>query len=140
MRHAVLVGAGVMLFTISACAQYRAPYPRPYHGGPARSAGLIDRVLADLDRTRSYGFVDHHERKHFDQARKDLLRFRDHWYDGRFDKDRLDGAIANIDHLAYANQVHPRDRRILARDVEDLREFRAARGGYGAYGYRDRRW
>jgi hypothetical protein len=126
-RKALLLASALAVLAGCAGAQYRAPYNR---GGYSSSADLIGRVLSDLDRARSYARVDHHEREHFDQARRDLLIFRDHYYHGKFDKDRLDGAIDNLHHLVDADQVHPRDRQVLARDTEALRDFRASRGGY----------
>ncbi len=135
-RSTVWMACGVLALATAASAQWR-PFGggRPYPGGRG-GAGIVDRALSDLDRARSYGYTDHHERKHFDQARKDLIRFQENWARGRFDKDRLDGAIENLNHLANADQVNPRDRRIFYRDVEELRAFRARAGGYGGWGYR----
>jgi hypothetical protein len=113
MKKALLVCLGVMLFGMSASAQYGRRGP----GG----MGLVNRALRDLD-SASPRARGHHGT--FDQARKDLLRFREHLAEGRFDKDRLDGAIENIDRLAHSDQVHPRDRRILDRDANDLRYLR----------------
>lgn len=91
------------------------------------------KALSDLDRARSH--VDHHERGHFDNARRDLLIFQDHYSRGKFDKDRLDGAIDNIHHLVDSNRLSPRDRQILARDMDALRDFRASRGAYRGFRY-----
>ena len=101
-----------------------------YQRGPySRGYDAVDRALSDLERLRSYRWVDHHERDHFERARRDLLRFSENRARGRFDKDRLDGAIENMQHLANADQVHPRDRQVLRRDLAALRDYRA-RGGY----------
>ncbi len=123
----------MLLLATGASAQWRY---RDYDRDQGRSYGryqgsVVDRALSDLDHARSYGRVDNHERKHFDQARKDLLRFRDNWAKGKFDKDRLDGAIENIQDLVDSNQVHPRERQILGRDLTELRDFRASRGYRG---------
>ncbi len=134
---ALLLTSAVALLAGCAGAQYRDPYYRgPRPDGYSRG-GLIGRVLSDLDSARSYARLDRHERGHFEHARRDLLVFQDHYARGRFDKDRLDGAIENIHHLVDSDQVHPRNRRLLARDVESLRDFRASRGGYRD-GYRGR--
>ncbi len=139
MRRLIVAAAFGLLWTGSAGAQWRY-YDRgdldrqrtePYARGDA-----VDRALRDLDRARSYRFTDHHERKHFDQARKDLIRFQDNWARGKFDRGRLDGAIGNIQHLVNADRVHPRDREMLARDLNDLRELRARGGVYRGYGPR----
>ena len=129
MRKLVLLCLSVVLVAMSATAQYRRNYPRRRGGG----AALVDRALRDLD-SASPRARGHHGT--FRQARKDLLRFREHLAEGRFDKDRLDGAIENIDRLAHSDQVHPRDRRVLDRDAEDLRDLRRAHDR----GERWRRW
>jgi hypothetical protein len=102
-------------------------------GGYSRS--IVDQVMNDLSRARSYGRVDNHERKHFDNAQRDLGRFQQKWSRGDFDRGRLDSAIENISHVAQSNQVSPRDRDILYRDLTALRDFRASGGrSAGPYG------
>jgi hypothetical protein len=90
----------------------------------------VDRALMDLDRARPG--ARGHERDHFNQARRDLEIFRDHWARHDFDKDRLDGAIENLQSLADSRHLHPRDREILGRDADALRDFRRNRG-YRSY-------
>jgi hypothetical protein len=140
-RKALLIGSAVALLAGCAGAQYRDPYYRgPQRDGYyARGGDLVSRVVSDLDRARSYARVDHHERGHFDNARRDLLVFQDHYARGKFDKDRLDGAIDNIHHLIDSDQVNPRDRQMLSRDINALRDYRASRGAYGS-GYRGYRY
>ncbi len=91
--------------------------------------GVVQRAMSDLDRARSYRFVDGHERRHIESARHNLERFMVNWNRGRFDKDRLDGAIEDLNDLARADQVHPRERMMFARDRDALRDFRATGGG-----------
>ncbi len=132
-----LGGACVLLLAAGANAQWR-PYDNDdgygrYDRGP-RSYGYdpVNRTLNDLDRVFARSYTDNHERRHMENARRDLIRFQDRWARGRFDKDRLDSAIDNIHHLVNADQVDPRARQMLARDMDDLRAFRANRG-YNAY-------
>lgn len=141
LMTAVVVGG---LMAAVAGAQYRDPF----RGDESRwersrraavRVDVITHVLGDLSRMRSYGFVDRHERKHFENARRDLIRFRDRWMSGRFDRGRLDSAIENLRHLAASDQVHPRDRGILARDLDALRDFRSY-GGRPEYGRRAPGW
>ena len=138
---------GVMLAGGLAQAQYRDRYGNPYpygdrgrypYGDTGRYGGdyrgdyrydVVGRALADLDRAGSLRFADHHERRHWEDARKDLIRFQENRSRGRFDRGRLDGAIEHLSHLANARQLHPRDREMLARDLYDLRAYRD-RGGY----------
>lgn len=135
----MLLSFGVLLLAASANAQWRPFGDRDDYGrGPARRGGpyganVIERALHDVSSVRSYDYVNGHERRHFEQARKDLLRFQDHWYRGSFDRGRLDGAIGNIDHLVRSRYIDPRERRILERDLWDLRSFRENRGYMRGY-------
>lgn len=133
-RHAVPVVAlaGWLLFGSGLEARDRRPGPS------SRGATPVDRALVNLDRAaRNARWIDSHERKHFERATRELLRFRQRWHEGRFDKGRLDEAIENIEDLAQARQLHPMDRRMLASDLYALREFRARAGAYA--GRRDDR-
>jgi hypothetical protein len=143
-----LFGCGVLALDLAANAQtWRGPYdtPRsdPYYRSPddryvqPRSYGyrgnaqfLIGRVMADLNRAAERARLDGHERKHFDEVAGNLQEFEERWSRGKFDTGKLDKAIHNLEHLADADRVRGRDRDMLARDLEDLREFRARRGRY----------
>lgn len=130
----------LVMTMLLAAAGAQAQYPYPY-GGPSqrgsRDAGLIDRVQRDLQRAASDSYLDGHDRRHFETAFNELRRFENNWSGGRFDNHALDKAIENIDHLAHADRVRPRDREMLRQDLWQLRDFRANRGGYYG-GYRDR--
>jgi hypothetical protein len=136
-RMTLLLGAGVLAAALGANAQYPYAGAQPYQAFPgrdrSRDAGLIDRVLRDLDRARSDREAERHEHNRFDQARRNLLRFEDNWSRGRFDKDRLDGAIDDLHHLSASDHLRRRDRDILARDMQALRDFRASAGRYEGY-------
>ncbi len=130
MRRMIWTAILSSLLLTGACAQRRWDYRDAPRARDQRFGNSpVSRVLGDLDRARSYRNADGHERKHFENARRDLMRFQDNWMRGKFDRDRLDGAIENIDHLVGSRQIHPRDREILARDLSTLRDFRS-RGGY----------
>jgi hypothetical protein len=143
MRHFrmhLILAVALAATSASAYSQYRDRYGNlrygSYKGTQLRGPDLVSRVLSDLDRMRSYRFVDRHERGHFEDARRDLLRFQESWIRGRFDRGRLDSAIENLRHLANSDQVHPRERQLLARDLSVLRSFRARPGAYrGSYRY-----
>jgi hypothetical protein len=100
---------------------------------------LIERVLADLDRAAENARLDRHERKHFEEASRQLEQFEDRRMQGKFDKGKIHEAIEELDHLVKADRVSWRDREILARDREDLRQLSSSRGHYSNYGYRDNR-
>jgi hypothetical protein len=161
---ALLFGSGLLVFSVVANAQTRGQgpyYPQrddPYYrndanrGYPDQSRygndrysygkngdSLIGRVLADLNMAASNARLDGHERKHFEEAARQLEQFEDRRAQGKFDNGKLHEAIEELEHLAKADRVSGRDRQILARDADDLRQFRSTRGRYSDYGYGDYR-
>lgn len=103
---------------------------------------LIGRVLSDLDRAGRSGRLDGRERKHFDEAARQLEQFEDRRMQGKFDSGKIHEAIEELDHLVKSDRVSGRDRETLARDREELRQFSSSRGRYSnGYGdNRDRRY
>ena len=150
---AVLLGAGVLFFSLTAGAQSweQDPYgqPRydpyyrndnPYHrqrgyGYAQNGSDLIGGVMSDLNRAASRAYLDDHERKHFDEVADNLEDFQARWARGKFDTGKLDKAIHNLEHLVGADRVRGVDREMLDRDLDDLRQFRATRGYYQNHGY-----
>jgi hypothetical protein len=146
MRHLLfrigLAASGALLLASCAGAQYGSYRNYPYRGGGPYGDGyydrgydrgyrgfdVIDRALGDLDRVQDSAWRGGH-RGEFDQARKDLIRFRENSMRGRFDRDRLDGAIEHMNRLAGSDRIAPRARDLLSRDVYALRDFRS-RGAY----------
>lgn len=150
-----LFGGGVLVLGLATAAQTWAQYPYytprqdPYYGnrggypddrysgsygsgyGYGRSPQyLIGRVIDDLNRAAQRSYLDRHEARHFDEVAGNLQDFEARWARGKFDTGKLDRAIHNLEHLAQADRVRGRDRDMLARDLYDLREFRASRGRY----------
>ncbi|HVX67869.1 MAG TPA: hypothetical protein VHA11_14755 [Bryobacteraceae bacterium] len=129
MRRALLI-LGVVLFAAGANAQWRRFGDDDYGRGRdyriGARPGVVERALRDVDSARPYRGGGHW--RELEKARRDLLRFTDRWYEGRFDKDRLDGAIEHIDHALRSNALDRRDRYVLERDLWDLRSFRENRG------------
>ena len=129
----MLLPFGALLLAVSASAQWQHFDDMDYgrdrlsERGPYRT-DLIDRVLRDIDSPQPDAYVDRHDWHHFEDARKDLLRFQERWARGDFDKGRLSGAISNIHHLVESRYIDPRERQILDRDLWDLRSFRDHRG------------
>jgi hypothetical protein len=147
LSSVILFGCGVLTLSLAANAQtwgqdpYYTPryrdryaddrYSREREYGYGRNPQfLIDRVMTDLNRAAERARLDGHERNHFDEVAGSLQEFESRWARGRFDTSKLDKAIHALEHLAQADRVRGRDRDMLARDVEDLRQFRASRGRY----------
>lgn len=138
--------AAVLTMTLAtaAHAQYGgAPrdWDRGFSRGDTRYGRATDPVsgsLRDLDNIFRRARVDHHEAGHFRNAIQELDRFQRQASRGRFDRGNLDRAIDNMRDLARADQLHPRDRQVIAARVQDLRYLRD-RGDNG--GFNDRgRW
>jgi len=145
--YGALLGTGVLFLTLSAGAQtwgrdqYGQPRSDPYYRNDDRyrdrrygygenQGYIVGRVISDLNQAASRSYLDGHERKHFDEVAGSLQDFQVRWSRGKFDTGKLDKAIHNLEHLAQADRVRGRDREILSRDLYDLRQFRATRGGY----------
>ena len=114
-------------------------YGNDRYGYGGNQGSLIARVLGDLDRAASNARLDRHESKHFDEVARKLQEFEERRAQGKFDTGKLDKAIQNLEHLADADRVSGRDRDMLARDLQDLRQFRSMGGRYSNYGDRDYR-
>jgi hypothetical protein len=134
------IGAAIIVLAASAGAQYRGNpyYDRDDDRGAypdigAYRGGIVERTLSDLDRSRYAARGWRGNWKEMDKARNDLVRFRENWMRGRFDRDRIDGAIHHLDRVVDSGGLPPRERDLLARDLFDLRDFRSVRRA--PYGY-----
>jgi hypothetical protein len=133
--RAVLVIGSVL--TMASGGAYARDYGNGRYGGFGRQAYAADpaavtnRVLRDLYGTARGSYVDRHERAHFDRAISALQAFQQRWARrGDFRSSHLDRAIDNMKHLANARQMHPGARRLIARDIEVLRDLRAQRNRF----------
>ncbi len=138
----ISLGLGCLAFAAGAGAQTweRNPYGRRDADDYGRNGyrgyrqSPVDRVLSDLNQAESRAYLDGHERKHFNDAARSLQQFQERWARGKFDNGKLEKAIRNMEHLAQADRVSGWDRDMLARDINELQQFRAG-GGY-SYGRR----
>jgi hypothetical protein len=124
---AITAGALGIPGAASAQGWDRDPY---YDSRNSYQRSPVDRVMADLNRAFERARLDGHERRHFDDAARNLAEFRSRLARGRFDTGNLDRAIDSMKHLADADRVRGRDREMLARDIDELRQLRASRGRY----------
>jgi hypothetical protein len=93
---------------------------------PRSVSALIDRVHDDLGRAYQVWNFSSGDRKRLDHAEHDLRDFANKWARGRFDKGELDEAISGVHHVVDHNQMPPREREVLYRDLEQLRGMREA--------------
>lgn len=103
---------------------------RDYGGyGPQyRSGNPVTAAMQDLEMVFRRSRVDHHEADHFRRALRELADFDRNARRGRFDRGSLESAMDNMDDLARADQLHPRDRQLIARRLQELHYFRGRAG------------
>lgn len=95
--------------------------------GYGNSNAVLNRTMQNLQSAASRNRVDGHERDHFNRAMSELQNMR--FSQGNMDSRRLSRVLEDLDHLSRADQIHPRDRQILARDRQALASLY---GGYGS--------
>lgn len=93
----------------------------------------VNRTLRDLQAIWSRSRVDRHETHHFRDAIEDLRHFSERAGRGHFDRGRLSSAIGNLEHLAQARQIHPRDRPALRDHIFGLQQLRDGRQDTAGY-------
>jgi hypothetical protein len=140
-RGILSIAAGVMIAGVSLNAQvYRYPdrnrrnapyydegrYGRQGSMGYGDPADVVQRVIRDMDLAARSSYVDRHEREHFERTISELMGFQDRWSRRRqVETKHLDRAVDNMKHLAEARQLDGRARRMIAQDIEILRNLRA---------------
>lgn len=92
----------------------------------------VDATIRDLQWVAANNTCSRKEDERYDNAMRHLSQFEERLHQGRFDKDKLDDAIGDVQHVLDNNPMHGRAREVLTRDVWDLRELRAR---YGRYRY-----
>ncbi|MBA3975688.1 MAG: hypothetical protein C0504_15900 [Candidatus Solibacter sp.] len=98
------------------------------YGPQYRTGNPVTGAMRDLEVIFRRARVDNHEANHFRRALRELEDFDRNARRGRFDRDSLHNALDNMDDLARADQLHPRDRQIIARRIQDLYRLRARAG------------
>ncbi len=85
----------------------------------------VETTIHDLTEISSQGRYDGHQRERFDMAIRHLREFGDRLHEGgRFDKDKLDQAIGDVQNVIDHNRMGERAHEALARDVTGLRDLR----------------
>ncbi|MEP6715781.1 MAG: hypothetical protein ABJC09_09405 [Terriglobia bacterium] len=109
----ILVG---LLLASAAMAQY----------GPDAVSALVQRVHVDLNHGYSVWNLSRGDQDRLTHAEKQLRSFAEDWRHGHFDKGDLDSSIGAVQHVLDNNRLAGRERDQLWRDVEQLRQMRAA--------------
>jgi hypothetical protein len=95
------------------------------YGPQYRTGNPVTGAMRDLEAIFRRSRVDNHEANHFRKALRELEDFDRNARRGRFDRGSLNSALDNMDDLARADQLHPRDRQIIARRIQELYRLRA---------------
>lgn len=90
----------------------------------ARGGNPVVAAMRDLESIFRRARVDDHEADHFRRALRELDQFDQRAARGRFDRGSLNSALDNMGDLAQADQLHPRDRQLIRRHMQDLRFLR----------------
>lgn len=127
LLRTALAGAGLLLATAAADAQYR-----PYDGyrdyrysdrGDYRGGSALSRVWSDLERAEANSYPNGGDRRRFAKVREELSEFQ------RSGNPReLNDTIRALQRVVKDNRLSYRDRQILADDLYRLREVRSQFG------------
>jgi hypothetical protein len=120
------LGLGLALGSMSLPAAAASSAFQEYGNDGGDIRGLVDRTQADL---RAAGDIQHgqKERERYKQAQKSLSTFDRHLAKGKFDKDKLDDAISDIQSVLDHNTLQASSRDALMRDIADVRAARERR-------------
>jgi hypothetical protein len=94
----------------------------------ANARNLVERVQSDLRRGERFARPTDKERERYDNAQRHLSEFDRSLSRGKFDKDKLDKAIDDVNNVVEHNTLSPRERDALTEDLRSLRQLRATRG------------
>ncbi len=122
MKRIVMVAA-LAAMGMLAKAQYGPP-GGPYQ--PESVSSLIERVNSDLNQGYKVWKMHGGDRDRLNGAEKQLREFGQEWRSGKFDKGKLDSAIAAVQHVLDNNHLAGPERDALWNDVEQLRRMREA--------------
>ncbi len=93
------------------------------YAGEYRGNNPVNAAMRDLESVFRRARVDNHEADHFRRALRELAEFDRKASRGWFDRGSLDRAMDNMVDLARADQLHPRDRQLIGRRLQDLGYF-----------------
>ena len=119
----LMLASTFVAFGTMAQAQWGAPNG-PYR--PDAVSAIVERVHVDLNHGYNVWNLSNGDRDRLTHAERQLRDFSARWRQGRFDKGNLDGAISSVQHVLDVNHLNGRERDELWRDVEQLRQMRAA--------------
>ena len=110
-----LLGAGIATQSLNA-QNYRY---NPEHRRP------VEATLNDLEMIGRENSYTHEMRDRYEHAIRHLREFAERLHEGgHFDKDKLDEAIGDVQHVIDHNRMNHHARGVLVSDVRELRRLR----------------
>ena len=117
-RRALLTAS---LFMFGGLAQ--STHAQGYRYDPEHRRPL-EATIHDLEEIAERNTYSGKERERYDNALRHVSQFAERLHEGRFDKDKLDDAIGDVQNVIDHNRMGERARRVLLRDVAELRRLR----------------
>ena len=85
----------------------------------------VETTMHDVEEISAQSPDRGDQRRRYENARRHLHEFAERLHEGgRFDKDKLDQAIGDVQSIIDHNRMDERAHDVLMRDVTDLRELR----------------
>jgi|GEM_PF-5570958 hypothetical protein len=85
---------------------------------------VITRAMTNLRHIDHRAGFAGGDRDRYDRTMRSLSDVERSLADGRFDKNKLDEAIQNLDHVTRGRELDPADREHVLDDLKDLRRLR----------------
>jgi hypothetical protein len=87
-------------------------------------ARLFERVRDDLDRVQASTFPVSRDEFRIAKTKQELNELQSKLAAGRYDQPELDDAISSLQKVVDSNKLSPRDREMLADDLNRMRDYR----------------
>src|SRR2546422_6375255 len=102
--------------------------PTYAQGRYSNARDLVARTQEDLRHAATFTRETKKEGERYDNVQKHLSEFDRGLTKGKFDKDKLDAAIDDLNNVLDHNTLAAGDRDALTQDLRDLRDLREHRG------------
>ncbi len=94
---------------------------------PEQGRAAVSRAMEDVRHASGFAPSNGKERERFHNAQHSLSELDRSYSKDRFNKDRLDDAIRDIQNIVDHNTIAAGDRDAMNQDLDDLRTLRAIR-------------
>jgi hypothetical protein len=125
MKNRIIPGALLVAFSLvgSSFAQDWYHQREQAFAGDNWRPQLFSQVRSDLDHIYSAQAAGGHENHRIEQTKERLAKLQDDMDHGRDDNNLLNDVVNEMENTAKDNRLAPRDREVVADDVNRLHEF-----------------